>query len=90
MGSFLYEKGALSVNSPMDYRITMAFERGSDIPVQIIVQEMNSSQEQGSDKSAPEESNAGTGSSAAGSLGADGSKTDSSGSILRQPDALRI
>lgn len=72
------KKGALSVNSPMDYRITMAFERGSNIPAQIIVQEMNSSQEQGSDESAPEESNAGTGSSAAGSLETDGSKTDSS------------
>lgn len=72
------KKGALSVNSPMDYRITMAFERGSNIPAQIIVQEMNSSQEQGSDESAPEESNAGTESSAAGSLETDGSKTDSS------------
>lgn len=30
----------------IDYRITMAFERGSDVPVQIIVQEMNWNKEQ--------------------------------------------
>lgn len=33
--------GSLPEYHSIDYRITMAFERGSDVPVQIIVQEMN-------------------------------------------------
>lgn len=41
------KKGGWSANSAMDYRITMAFERGSDIPAQIIVQELGGNKKQG-------------------------------------------